>query len=139
MFRKWRLARQETVMKSKAPICSCIYVWICSTLFSTFTLLLARITAHCIFFISKMIKMGMCELPTWTLDHLGKFGSLKLFSFPQKNVVYRKKVQWGEHAVLKRNIYFKGDKTAYNICSPLYPTACNGLQHISCKNCAGTI
>lgn len=116
-----------------------IDAWICSMLFSTFILMLARITAHCIFFISKMLKIWMCELPAWTLEHLGKFGSLKVFSFPQKNVVYSKKVQQGEHAVLKRNIYFKGDKTACNICSPLYPTACNRLQHMPCKTCAGTI
>lgn len=81
----------------------------------------------------------MYELPTWTLEHLGKFGSLEVFSFPQKNADYRKKVQWEEHAVLKRNIHFKGDKTAYNICSPLYPTACNRLQHMPCKSRAGTI
>lgn len=137
LFKKWRLARQERVMKSKAPICSCMYAWICSMLFSTFILMLARITAFFTeFFISKV---GTWGLPTWTLEQLGKFKSFKALSFPQKNLDYRKKEQWGEHAVLKTNINFKGDKTACSIFSPPYHTACNSLQHMLWKMCAGTI
>lgn len=137
LFKKWRLARQERVMKSKAPIFSCMYAWICSMLLSIFILMLARITVlFTEFFISKM---GTCELSTWTLEQLEKFKSLKALSFPQKNVDYRKKEQWGEHAVLKMYINFKGDKTACSIFSSLYHTVCNSLQHMLWKLCAGTI
>lgn len=130
-----KIAKQERVMKSKAPICSCMYAWICSMLCSTFILVLARIKA---FFIEFVISiMGTCGHPTWTLEQLEKFKSLKALSFPQKNVDYRKKEQWGDHAVLKMNINFKGDKTACSIFSPLYHTACNSLQHMLWKTCAG--
>lgn len=137
LFKKWRLARQERVMKSKAPICSCMYAWICSMLFSTFILMLARITA----FLTELYisSMGQCGLPTWTLEQLEKFKSLKALSFPQKNVDYRKKEHWGEYAVLKININLKGNKTACSIFSPLYYTAFNSLQHMLWEMCAGTI
>lgn len=63
----------------------------------------------------------------WKILEIRLLKSLSLF--PEKNIVYRKKVQWAEHAVLKRNIYTL-KVTRQNItfvypCIPLHVTGSN--------------